>query len=679
MYTKKSEVFGGMGEDGEYRLGYRSDIEGLRAVAILLVVAVHAGVPWLNGGFVGVDIFFVLSGFLITGLLVQEISRTGSLQFSNFYMRRIRRLFPALFFMLVGSSGLAWLLLPLSAQIPQTMAGLSAAAWFSNIHFAYQKLDYFAAGTETNIFLHTWSLGVEEQFYLIWPLLVYVLLRHKDPARGLVRLAVGMVVVAVTSFSACVWATQHAPQFAFYMMPMRAWQFALGALVWLSSWKGLDRFGGIMQNGRASGAAGWLGIAMLCAAAFGLDANHPYPGFYALLPTLGASFLIASGSFGTVTAVQKCLSWPPLQAIGRISYSWYLWHWPALLLGYAITGSNTAIYRLVYVAISLLIAVISYRFVESPIRHQRWWLVHKRAAAYVTTLLVAFFILGSLQWYTQTIDRMGNAESRRIVKARGDLPAIYSMDCDESFASDDVKPCTFGDVNANHTVVLVGDSIAGQWFPAVAKLYKKTDWRLIVLTKSACPMVDRSFFYARIRRTYSECVTWRRGVLEDIAKIKPDVVFMSSADTYVFTPEEWDAGSAPVMQAISKSASRVYVLRATPHLLMDGPDCLAENAERPRWLPRTRSCNFPSHSPEADTTYSFLQRAARPFSNIEFVDMNDQICPDETCRAELNGVVVFRDSVHMTASFAESLAPVLGRRLQLDAPSGATPPASDFK
>jgi peptidoglycan/LPS O-acetylase OafA/YrhL len=433
MYTKQSGVFGGMGANGECRLGYRSDIEGLRAIAIALVVAVHAGVPWVSGGFVGVDIFFVLSGFLITGLLVKEISHTGGLQFSDFYIRRIRRLFPALLFMLLGSSVLAWLLLPLSAQIPQTMAGLSAAAWFSNIHFAYQKLDYFAAGTETNIFLHTWSLGVEEQFYLIWPLLIYLLLRHKDLMRGLMRLRIGMVVVAVTSFSACVWAMQHAPQFAFYMMPMRAWQFALGALVSLSSWKGLDRFGGATRNKALSVAAGWLGIAMVGTAAFCLDANRPYPGFYSLLPTLGASLLIASGGLGAVTAVQKCLSWTPLQAIGRISYSWYLWHWPALLLGYAITGSNTAIYRLVYVAISLLIAFISYRFVESPIRHQHWWLVHKRATAYVTTSLIAFFILGSLQWYTQTVDKMGNAESRRIAKARGDSPAFMPMGCDDSY------------------------------------------------------------------------------------------------------------------------------------------------------------------------------------------------------------------------------------------------------
>jgi peptidoglycan/LPS O-acetylase OafA/YrhL len=151
----------------EYRLGYRGDIEGLRAIAILLVVGAHAGVPWLRGGFVGVDVFFVLSGFLITGLLVQEITRTGRLGFADFYIRRLRRLLPALMVMLIGTSLLASLLLAPIGQLSQASAGATAAVWMSNIHFALGRLDYFSPGTETNMYLHTWSLGVEEQFYLI--------------------------------------------------------------------------------------------------------------------------------------------------------------------------------------------------------------------------------------------------------------------------------------------------------------------------------------------------------------------------------------------------------------------------------------------------------------------------------------------------------------------------------
>src|ERR1700728_1796466 len=187
----------------EYRLGYRSDIEGVRAVAILLVVAVHAGVPWLGGGFVGVDVFFVLSGFLITGLLVQEITDTGRLRFAEFYVRRLRRLLPALIVMLLIVRTLAALLLAPGEQGGQASAAAMAALWLSNVHFAFARLDYFAPGTETNLFLHTWSLGVEEQFYLILPALLVWLL-GRDGHRGMARLKVGMFVVLGVSLAACV-------------------------------------------------------------------------------------------------------------------------------------------------------------------------------------------------------------------------------------------------------------------------------------------------------------------------------------------------------------------------------------------------------------------------------------------------------------------------------------------
>ncbi|MGC1549941.1 MAG: acyltransferase, partial [Rhodanobacter sp.] len=232
----------------EYRLGYRSDVEGLRAVAILLVVAVHAGVPWLAGGFVGVDVFFVLSGFLITGLLVQEISDTGRLRFMDFYVRRLRRLLPALLVMLLVICALAALLLAPSEQRDQADAAGMAALWLSNIHFAFAQQSYFAPGTETNLFLHTWSLGVEEQFYLIWPALLVWLL-GRDGQRGMARLKIGMFVLIAVSLLACVMLTYQAPQLAFYMMPLRAWQFAAGALVWL-----------YFQMPKAEGDDGWLRI-----------------------------------------------------------------------------------------------------------------------------------------------------------------------------------------------------------------------------------------------------------------------------------------------------------------------------------------------------------------------------------------------------------------------------------
>lgn len=660
-----------MGSNGEYRLGYRSDIEGLRAIAILLVIAVHAGVPWLSGGFVGVDVFFVLSGFLITGLLVTEMTRTGSLRFVDFYIRRIRRLLPALILMLLGSGALAWLIFAPSAQLSQATAGASAAVWFSNIYFALQKLDYFSPGTETNIFLHTWSLGVEEQFYLIWPALIFLLLSHADRARGLMRLRLCMMLVFAGSLVACVWATYKLPQFAFYMMPLRAWQFALGAIVWFESQSESGWLPRAVRDNKTRAAAGWLGLVLLLATATLLDANRPYPGLYALVPTWGAALVIASGS-GATTSVQKCLSWKPMQAIGRVSYSWYLWHWPVLLLGCALMGSNAPTYRLALVVVSLLIAFLSYQFVESPIRHQRWWLVHKRVTVYSAAALVVFCICGSLQWYGHAVNRISSPEQKHIAMSHVDSPAIYAMGCDDWYYSDRVNVCTFGAPNATHTAVLLGDSIAGQWFPAVAKVFAGSEWRLLVLTKSSCPMVDQSIFYARIGRIYTECTTWRKAALEYLAKIKPDVVVMSSAPNSTLSPEQWKSGSQRVLQSISSSATNVYVLRATPYLPVDGPDCLAEYAGRPQWLPRSHTdCSFPSWDAQTSAIYQSIQDAAKPFGNVHVMDMSDQVCPGGVCHAERNGMIVFRDSQHMTATFAASLASALGDRLQFDALAGS--------
>lgn len=647
----------------DYRLGYRPDVEGLRAVAILLVVAVHAGVPWLSGGFVGVDVFFVLSGFLITGLLVQEVTNTGRLRFAEFYVRRLRRLLPALLIMLLVVSVLAsWLLSPVE-QLEQSSAGATAALWVSNIHFAFAKLDYFAPGTETNLFLHTWSLGVEEQFYLIWPALLAWLL-GRDHLRGVARLKIGMSVVAVVSFAACVVMTYEAPQLAFYMMPLRAWQFSVGALGWLYLKQpgGLaigpvrDRFPGLLS------LAGWLGLMLIILASVLFSAGIPYPGAYALLPTMGAVCVIAAGCVAVpAVGVSKLLSWRPLQMIGRVSYSWYLWHWPILLLGRAFTGSDAPIYRCGWVLLSLLLAVVSYRYVESPIRNQRGLL--KRPRMIVLGALALMLIANSLclRWYVRATNQMHSPALRHALMAHQDAPAIYGMGCDDWYHSDRVRICAFGPSQAAHTAVLIGDSHAGQWFSAVAKAFDRPGWRLLVLTKSSCPMVDEPFFYGRIGREYTECSTWRKQALAQVAGIRPDQVLMSS-DTYGFTQAQWMAGTTKVLAMLSPAVGHIHILRDTPQLPFDGPDCLAEHVGRAAWF-SPHPCHASSANAHAAQVYQWLGQVASHFPNVETLDMNGLVCPSGTCSVDQHGIVVFRDSQHLTDSFAGSLAPALAEKL----------------
>ncbi len=657
----------------EYRLGYRADLEGLRAVAILLVVAVHAGVPWLRGGFVGVDVFFVLSGFLITGLLVQEVSTTGRLRFAEFYVRRLRRLLPALLTMLLVVGALAALLLAPAEQREQSSAAAMAALWLSNIHFAFARLDYFAPGTDTNLFLHTWSLGVEEQFYLVWPALLVWLL-GRDGERGVVRLKVGMWVVLFGSLATCVLLTYKAPQLAFYMMPMRAWQFAAGALVWLYFKVPHASAAGLLQGERSMllRVAGCLGLALIALAGLLFNADIPYPGAYALLPTLGAVAVVAAGCMATQPiGVSRLLSWRPLQWVGGISYSWYLWHWPILLLGHALTGSDTAVYRASWILLSLALACLSCWFIEAPIRNRRQWLVRPRMAIFGA--LAAMLLANSLcaRWYNIASVKMLSPAVQRYAMAHGDAPVIYGMGCDDWYYSDRVRICAFGPADARHTAVLMGDSHVGQWFPAVAAAFDRPGWRLLVLTKSSCAMVDEPFFYARIGKEYTVCATWREHALEKVAKLKPDVVLMGSAE-YGFTKQQWIDGTTKVLATLSPATGHIYILRDTPHLPFDGPDCLAEHAGRPARFGLQHACSAPAADPEGDATYRWQREAAGHFANVSTLDMNSWICPGGTCSAERQGMVVFRDSQHLAGSFAASLGAVMAQKLGLGTASMAS-------
>jgi len=654
-------------DNGEYRLGYRGDIEGLRAIAILLVLAAHAKVSWLAGGFVGVDVFFVLSGYLITGLLLQEIEKTGHLQFANFYARRLRRLLPALLVMLVCTCLFAAVALAPGEQGGQAVAAATASIWFSNIHFAFAKLDYFSPGAASNLFLHTWSLGVEEQFYLVWPALILLAFgTWRGKGNHAQRLKVAMSAIAAISFVACFALTRTAPQMAFYMMPLRAWQFALGALVWLHFSSPTDRVasGQIPHKTVIVGSGfGWIGLGLIMSSALWFDTNMAYPGWRSLLPTMGTAAIIAAGAN---TNLSRVLSWRPLQAVGRVSYSWYLWHWPVLLLGGALITTDSAAYRAALVTLSLLLAVTSYRWVESPIRHQVRWIVRPSITVLSAVALMVMANALCIVWANAASTWLNSPAQQRYAKAHGDAPVIYAMGCDDWYRSDKVRFCDFGSTNAAHTAVLMGDSIGAQWFPAVAKVFDRSDWRLLVLTKSSCPMVDEPLFDARIGREYTECSAWRKAALQQIALMRPDIVILGSTPSPSFDHAQWVNGTARVLTAINSAVGHIYILRGTPELPFDGPNCLSSKSWL-SWLPvRQNMCHAPAFNKQNSDVYLSLQQAGRRFDNVTVLDLNSAVCPRGECDAERDGKIVFRDSQHMTASFVESLSGDLGQQLSLD-------------
>ncbi|QVL49813.1 MAG: acyltransferase [Thiocapsa sp.] len=667
------------------RPDFRPDLQGLPAIAILLVVLAHANVPFAQGGFIGVDVFFVLSGYLISGLLIRELRQTGCIRFLRFYARRLKRLLPALAAMLVvGTAAALWLLSDLEARA-QLASAPFAAAWSSNLYFAFLGVDYFNELAARDLFLHTWSLGVEEQFYIIWPPILFGLFLI---ARGDTRFAhrhgvwwwgLGLLLVASLAL-ALIW-TSTTPGFAFYLMPSRIWQFALGAVVFLalSETSPLNaprvadhpRIRSLLPSGIIARAALGCGLAMIAGSALFLHPQLGYPGFWALIPSLGTALVIAAGHALAGGQVGP-LAHPVLVWLGDRSYSWYLWHWPVLMLGFSLGFEGQPIPTLGLVLLSLLAAILSYRLVEYPIWKGRFSHAEPRRVLLISLLIMAALIAVLFHLWRGLAPKADDMPGANMTEWQTDLPVIYRMPCDAWYHHADVEPCIFGPDDAPRTVVLVGDSILAQWFSMVPALFPAPAWRIVVLTKSACAMVDEDYFYPRIGQVYTVCNEWRDAVLAEIERIRPEVVITGSAATYDFTETQWIEGSARVFSRLSNAAENVVVVPGTPSLPFDGPGCVARNLSSDGKIGRT-ACQATDRRRLVERSTRDLSQAVERFGNVHLLDLSEIVCPAGICNAVTeDGLLVFRDSQHLTDRFVRAMIPIVRDKLDAAVRTGGS-------
>lgn len=645
------------------RLSFRPDIEGLRALAILLVVAAHAGLPGASGGFIGVDVFFVISGYLITGLLQNEQQDTGRIALARFYARRLLRLLPALVVVIWLTCIAAALLLAPFEHPSQAGAAIGATTWTSNFAFALADLDYFGPSAKDNLFLHTWSLGVEEQFYLVWPLLlVYLASRVRRARHGWSheqRLALDIALLGALALAASLWLTHYAPRLGFYMPLSRAWQFALGALVFLL-------IPGVQANGmttkRMAVPLAILGLMVLiaCAAVYGPDA--PYPGWRAIGPSVATAALIAAGLLSPRNPVTQGLSRRPLLVVGGLSYAWYLWHWPVLLLGHAVIPAPGAAIGAALVALSLGLAFLTQRFVERPVRHASA-LASRPVLVIVSALLLSGATVGAaLEWRKQAEQWADTPLFSGIEASRRDGAPIYAANCDQWFHSDELVECIYGSDTSSRVVVLLGDSVAAQWFSAVRAHFPEDTWRLVVMTKSACPMVDLPFHYARIGRRYVECERWRDRAIERIGHLEPDALLFGSSSNYPFSAGQWLEGSANVMDALAAASVSSYLILPVPGPAFDAPTCVAREEWR-RTFGLSTLCVSRESDPRAAAVRAALAEQART-RGIHVIDMSEATCPAGWCRAVIDGVIAYRDGQHLSESQVLSSSPRFGAAIE---------------
>ncbi|HEX2274581.1 MAG TPA: acyltransferase family protein [Acidimicrobiales bacterium] len=696
---------------GPWSFGFRADIEGLRAVAVLGVVLYHAGVGAFRGGYVGVDVFFVVSGFLITGLLWQELRGTGRLSLASFYARRARRLLPAsMLVVAVTVVASAYWLSPLRAEHVAKDA-LAAATYVSNYRFAWLRTDYFTAHADPSPLQHYWSLGVEEQFYLLWPAVLLVAAlggRRRTPSFRRTVTVVG--VLGTASLVLSVWLTDANQPWAFFSLPTRAWELAAGAVLALTvPW--LRRVPAWLAT-----AGGWLGLALVGWSFVALGPFTPFPGTAALLPVGGTAAVIAFGCRDPRAGAGALLRLRPFQVVGKLSYSWYLWHWPVIALAPAVAGRRLGVGpNLVLAAVSGLLALATVRAVEDPVRFSPW--VTRRPArtlvvaggVTVTAAVVAVLVAVGLPQSrgrvvapsaqtaaTPTTLPAGREASRPTAAAadpvaaaaapvlaavarsvdRRELPANLepplrraSADrarpfvdgCHAGFTEARLRPCVYAHAQSPTGVMLVGDSHATQWFPALDRVAAERGWKLVSLTKSTCPPFPIAVWSPDLGRHYRECDAWRDAVLARVRADRPALVVLGVARHY--GPEfrfevhgrAWLDGLADMVRLVQAEGARAVVLGPPPLPAGDVPDCLSSN------LSQVVAC---TQRPEEGVDMGALaaERAAVVGAGGTYVDVTQWFCA-ATCAVVVDNLLVYRDDNHLTTSYASWLAPVVGAHL----------------
>lgn len=595
-------------------------IQGLRALAALLVTIFHA--KFVSGGFIGVDIFYVISGYLITGLILREIENTGTLNLRLFYQRRIKRLLPTSVFVLFATAIVGYFVLPAITRDALGRDLFAAATYVSNYLFAWWENDYQNLDATPSPFIHYWSLAVEEQFYVVWPILILILSRFGKRA---VLYGVGAITAASLILS--IQQTQSSPIWAFYSLPTRAWELGIGALLLfipISFWK--SRF------------LPWLGAIGLSVGTLIFDENTAFPGINALLPVISTAILIGSISqwprFFNDLSNNRISQW-----LGAISYPLYLWHWPALVLPSSALGRPLSINeRMICILVTILFAHWTSKYIEQPLRHKN--IAGKKVFLFFvsTTLISVGAGLAISSTATSIISIKGTDYKFDLVDVMK-KPSIYIDGCHVTYGEPESGECTYGDINSKTTIVLYGDSHAAQWFPALEVLANERGFKLVSLTKSACPSVDvprddRGAFKA------VDCDQWRVNSIARIQELAPTAVIMSNFQ-YFTPPSEypdrdkwWSDGQNRLLASLRGSSDHLIYINDTPHPSRDIPNCLASR--------NSNSCDSTEKTP------------IKIISGFEKIDPTPWLCTD-ICPAFLDGYVVYRDASHLTVDAALAL------------------------
>jgi len=670
----------------------RTDIQGLRAIAVSLVLVYHLAPHSLTGGFTGVDVFFAISGYLITLHLLEHLpSRPRDL--AAFWSRRVRRLLPASLLVLAVTLVASRLVAPETQWANTAQQARAAVLYVVNWLLARDAVDYLAAENAASPVQHFWSLSVEEQYYFVWPVLILLLglLARALRRRPLPIVLAGLALLVAASFAWSVHETATNPAAAYFVTTTRVWELGVGALLATVS---LIR-PGRLRSWTATPLA-WVGLAAIAWTAATYTGSTPFPGWQAAVPVVGTAAVIAARPEHGRLSPGPLLALPPVQWLGNVSYSVYLWHWPLIVLVPAATGHGlTWIERGVILLATLALAEVTKLFVEDRFRAARWGVPLPKP--FVLAAAAMGLVIGLSAAQLVEVRHRSDVAAAALARglASGDpcfgaraldeprgckpidydrvVPAPIDAAADKSDAYDiqsnghdcwsyrpgfPVKQCVFGDSAATTDVVLVGNSHAGQWLPALQKIAGTQHLRITTVLASRCALADlRQQFDTASDST--ACLNWVHRATRQVTALHPDLVVMANR---VSVPAEGrtdaDSGSlyadgyASVLRAWRDAGIRTVVLRDTPAPGFSVPDCVAEKQAAYARCDGTRAAWLPA-APEQQAVASVHSPL------VTLADLTDHICEPTVCRAVTGGVITYFDASHLTATYAETLAPYL--------------------
>ncbi|MFD3492419.1 acyltransferase family protein [Streptomyces sp. NPDC058690] len=649
---------------------YRPDLQGLRAVAIMMVVAMHCGILDIHGG---VDISFVLSGFLIGSQLLGEISRTGKVSLSKFWARRFRRLAPGASLTIVVTAVFAWSFAGPFSFRDYMKDGFAASLSFINWRLAENGTDYFANDGSQSPYQHFWSLGIEEQFYVVAPIaLVVVAWLSRVLTRS--RFLIGLFLAAAIAGSLYLSVTQTKSDqpLAYFGTQTRVWELALGVFVALNA-RLLSR-----MNLWLAGFLTWVGILGAVGTALLINEDTPLPGYAVAGPVMGAALVIAGGCAAPRLGAEKLLDNPVFDFIGNASYSWYLLHWPLLILFPEIIDREFGYSDRWRVAVfSFLLAVCMHylierrfkanvRMVQIPWRGILMGLSLTATAAVVMTLAVRVMPLNiAVQTTANAVTKgyQGPASVKQAVEERdhpvlsqntllktptdrGDHGCIDQLLVTAFVMQDN---CVTGDTSAKKTMVLLGDSHAFQWGNAFNELGLKLHVKVINVTKSGCTPEVYKITREDLGREYTECTAWRKTALDKIDELHPDLIVVTNRVQWTTTR----AGADQTFKRLQANGAKLVYMTDTPHPNFAVPDCLAQNSDG------VAACSPKSAAMLDFPEFRKAEREEAEKYGFDVIDTIPAFCTSGYCPAVIGGEVVYWDYSHMSGAYSTSLEPYL--------------------